>query len=79
MDWKPIVADLLKSRMTATVLGVLAGFLATKLGLPEEQLSTLLLSITGLVSAYVIQRGYSKPREISARNGGSAKPANPTP
>lgn len=66
MNWRAIVADLLKSRMTVTILGVLASFLASTLDLPEEQLVILMTAIVGLASAYVLQRGYSKSREIAA-------------
>ncbi len=71
--WKEIVAKLLKSELWVTLAGIIAALLAPKLGVPEESMTEVLMSIAGIVAAYIGGRSYAKPRELTGGN----KPANP--
>ena len=61
--FKELIGKLAKTELWVTLLGMIAALLATKMGLPEEQLQTLLMSISGLAVTYVAGRSYAKPRE----------------
>lgn len=55
---KEILGDALKSKkFKGKLVAIAAAFLATKLGLPEEQLSDLLMAITGIAGSYFLGQG----------------------
>ncbi len=68
--FKELIGKLAKTELWVTVLGMLAAMMAPKLGIPPEQMTDFLMSLTGIVMTYVAGRSYSKPRE-------NKPPANP--
>ena len=52
-----------RKRLTAATLAALGAFLAAYSGLPEETLNALLLSLSGIVSAYIAGQSWSDAAE----------------
>ena len=52
-----------RKRLTAALLAALGAFLAAYSGLPEETLNALLLSLSGIVSAYIAGQSWSDAAE----------------
>ena len=63
--WK----KLQKSEVVVTIVGMIVALLAPKLGIPEEALSDLFMSIAAIVGVYIGGRSYAKPREMQNGNG----------
>ena len=52
-----------RKRLTAAILAALGAFVASYSGLPEETLNALLLSLSGIVSAYIAGQSWSDAAE----------------
>lgn len=74
MNAKWFVEEVIKSRLAATLIGMLAAFLATKIGLPADQTTPLLTSLVSLTGAYVLGKSHSDAAEAKAE---ASKPATP--
>lgn len=60
------IEKMLKSEYWVTLIGMAAMALSKTLGLPDEVLSEFIYSVTGIVVAYIGQRGVVKAKEATA-------------